>query len=121
MTVDTAVYGHPTCGRHETNELMQLRHELGAERDRILLTLRAGRDNLNQTRGAAADRDVDQLILAFEIIIAIIERENFAAMAAERLPVVLHQIEGRLWRLGGLIQVMRQRASCPEAAPRTTP
>jgi hypothetical protein len=94
---------------------MQLRRELSDERDRLLVTLKGGRDNLSQTLGAAADRKVDQLTLAFEIIIAIVERESFIDMAAERLPVVLRQIESRLWRLGDLIQVVRRRAACSDA------
>ena len=112
-----AVHGPSNRVKRETKQLAQLRRELCAEQDRLLVMLKEVRDKLNQIGTWVEDHDVSHLVLAFEIVITIAERERFMKMRAARIPVVLSQIESRLWRLGELLRGSQQRAWCHQVAP----
>jgi hypothetical protein len=83
--------------------LRDTRRNLEAERRRVLLTLREARDKIRQI-GQLSETDTPDLDLAFDIVITVAERESFLDMPAERIPVVLRQLEIRLLRLKGMIR-----------------
>jgi hypothetical protein len=118
MTIGTEILKRSDRKR-ETNELAQLRRELCAERLRVLVMLKDARDGLCPLAAGGADRSASQLILAFKIVITIVERENFMEMKANRIPVVLRRIENRLSRLGELLGNAAQRALRPPADSQT--
>lgn len=76
-----------------------MRLELDAERERVLITLRETRDKLHQVDRLTDKAGARDLILAFEIVITVIERETFADMPVVRIEVVLRHMESRLRRL----------------------
>lgn len=118
VTVNAVANGRSGRLKRETKQLAELRRELCAEQDRLLVMLKEVRDELNQIGAWVGDRDVNQLILASEIVITIAERERFMEMSVARIPVVLSKIESRLLRLGELLRASQRRAWCHQVAPR---
>jgi hypothetical protein len=84
--------------------LRRVRRELQAERRRLLTSLKETRDKLCAADRLSGGADTRDLILAFEIVILIAERETFADMPAERIPVVVCQLQTRLARLQSMLR-----------------
>jgi hypothetical protein len=70
----------------------------------VLITLKEARDKIRQIGQLSEAEDTLDLELAFEIVIAVAERESFHDMPVERMPIVLRQLEVRLLRLQGMIR-----------------
>ena len=96
-----------------TDDLAALRRDLEGERARLLTSLKEARNGLTAERQRTADTISCQPIIAFEIMIAILERENFLTTSVERLPVVLCQLENRLCRLVKFLKRLRIEQSAP--------
>lgn len=84
--------------------LGSMRRNLEAERCRVLITLKEARDKIRQVGQLSETEHAPDLELAFEIVITVAERESFLDMPAERIPIVLRQLEIRLLRLKGMIR-----------------
>lgn len=87
----------------EGAELKRFRHALSLEHSTLLQGLRDTCDELRRVRTILKSGAMDEPLLAFEIVIAIGEREDFATMDAHKMVVVLLQMEQRLRRLAALL------------------
>lgn len=108
---------HPSTRPSKLAFLETARRELQAERSRLLIILKDGCDKLRQIDRLSEDAGTGPLILAYEIVIAIAERETFTDMPTERIPIVLSQIENRLLRLKRMLRDAQSKGRCVRTAP----
>lgn len=99
----------PVAAQVRLDRLGSTRRTLEAERCGVLITLKDARDKIRQIGRLSEAEDTLDLKLAFEIVITVAERESFIDMPAERIPIVLRQLEIRLLRLRGMIRDSQSR------------
>jgi hypothetical protein len=108
-------WARPPSTARERQDVTNLRKELQAEHARLVINLRTGHDRLAEIKRLDDTVDVDPLLLNFKALVAMVERENFATMALERMPVVIAQVTRRLERLGRQLSVARR--ATPSSPP----
>jgi hypothetical protein len=91
--------------RHDCSKnLAELREVLQAERKHLLAELSHDCARLSGLRAAGDRNGLDRIVLAYRTLIAIVEREDFRIVEAERLPVVIEHISSRLERLADYLR-----------------
>ena len=108
---------HPSTRSNKAVFLETARRELQAERSRLLIILKDGCDKLRQIERLSEGAGTGPLILAHEIVIAVAERETFADVPAERIPIVLNQIEYRLLHLKRMLRDVQSKGRCVRVTP----
>ena len=97
-------------GARGADGAVRTRRDLQAEHARLALELKAARDQLRAIQRWVGDAGVAPLLRTYETLGMIVEREDFGAMALDRIPVVIAQIADHLERLGKLLRSSPLRA-----------
>lgn len=88
--------------------LRAFRQKLQDDHERLVANLRAAHTHLSAVAPWTSDPRHQRLLVAYEALIALAERENFTAIHLERIPIVLAQVAERLARLDRVLCGLRR-------------